>query len=134
MENTLIKKDQEEVQNILQELNIKESNIPEIQKKEIRYQSFGGRIRIAALVDSTAPKFIGKIITVGGWAKSVRSADGGNIAFVELNDGSSIKNFQVVVNKTIEGFENLMKEGIGSCFIFKGEVVKSPGDKQPVKY
>jgi hypothetical protein len=25
-----------------------------------------------------------------------------------------------------------MKEGIGSCFTFKGEVVKSPGDKQPV--
>ena len=84
------------------------------------------------MTDSSAMQFVGKIITVGGWARSVRSADGGNIAFIELNDGSSIKNFQIVVNKNVDGFENIMKEGIGTCFTLKGEVVKSPGDKQPV--
>lgn len=94
--------------------------------------SFGGRIRITNLVGTEATQFIGKIITVGGWARSVRLADGGNIAFVELNDGSSIKNFQVVVNKEVENFDALVKEGIGSCLQFKGDVVKSPGNKQPV--
>ena len=94
--------------------------------------SFGGRIRVAALVDASAQQFIGKIITVGGWARSVRLADGGNIAFVELNDGSSIKNFQIVVQKEMNGFDDLCKEGIGSCFLFKGDCVKSPGNKQPV--
>jgi len=84
------------------------------------------------LVDDSAPQFIGKIITVGGWARSVRLADGGNIAFVELNDGSSIKNFQIVVQKGINGFDDICKEGIGSCFVFKGDCVKSPGNKQPV--
>jgi hypothetical protein len=132
MEKTVITKEQEDVQILLKDLNIKETNMPEIPKKEIRYQSFGGRIRVAALVDESALQFIGKIITVGGWARSIRTADGGNIAFIELNDGSSIKNFQVVVNKNVNGFDNILKEGIGTCFTLRGEVVKSPGDKQPV--
>jgi hypothetical protein len=132
MEKTGITKEQEDVQILLKDLNIKETNMPEIPKKEIRYQSFGGRIRVAALVDESALQFIGKIITVGGWARSIRTADGGNIAFIELNDGSSIKNFQVVVNKNVNGFDNILKEGIGTCFTLRGEVVKSPGDKQPV--
>ena len=33
----------------------------------------------------------------------------------------------------MEGFEDIMKEGVGSCFTLKGEVVKSPGDKQPIE-
>ena len=132
MEKTEVPKEQEEIQTLLKDLNITETNMPEIPKKETRYQSFGGRIRVAALIEASASQFIGKIITVGGWARSVRSADGGNIAFIELNDGSSIKNFQIVVNKNVDGFENILKEGIGTCFTFKGEVVKSPGDKQPV--
>jgi hypothetical protein len=133
MEKTGSSTENIEIQTLFNDLNIKESNMPEIPKKEMRYQSFGGRIRVSALVDDSASQFIGKIITVGGWARSVRTADGGNIAFIELNDGSTIKNFQIVVNKNITGFEQILKEGIGTCFTFKGEVVKSPGDKQPVR-
>lgn len=50
-----------------------------------------------------------------------------------MNDGSTVKNFQVVVDKEVENFNELLKEGIGSCIQFRGEVVKSPGNKQPIE-
>jgi asparaginyl-tRNA synthetase len=94
--------------------------------------SFGGRIRIAALVQTGAEKWIDRVVTVGGWVKTLREGGGGSIAFIELNDGSTIKGLQIVVEKTHKDFESAIKEGIGSSMQIRGLVVKSPGTKQPV--
>jgi len=124
-------KEEQELQTLLQELNIAEKNLPDVPPKNVRVTSFGGRIRITALFENHE-KWIGKIITLGGWVKTLRLQGGGNIAFVELNDGSSNKGIQVVVDKGISNFEKVIKEGIGSCFQIKGTVVASLGKKQSV--
>jgi asparaginyl-tRNA synthetase len=128
--------DQKEVDSlkeVLKELNIEETNSPAAPKKPPRYTSFGGRVRIDNLTCEGAEKWIGKVINVGGWVKSLREGGGGNFCFVDLNDGSSIKSLQVIVNKDVPAYSDLVKEGIGSCIQFRGEIVKSPGNKQPIE-
>ena len=128
--------DQKEVDSlkeILKELNIEESNSPAAPKKPARYTSFGGRVRIDILTSEGAEKWIGKVINVGGWVKSLREGGGGGFCFIDLNDGSTIKNLQVIVMKEVPGYSDLIKEGIGSCIQFRGEIVKSPGNKQPIE-
>ena len=128
--------DQKEIDslnNILKELNIEETNSPKAPTKPVRYTSFGGRVRISVLTSSDAEKWIGKIINVGGWVKSLREGGGKSFCFIDLNDGSTVKNFQIIVDKDVENFNELLKEGIGSCIQFRGEVVKSPGNKQPIE-
>lgn len=125
--------EEQEMKKLLQELKIEENNIPQVPPKNIKVTSFGGRVRVAALLSGDSDKWIGKIVTIGGWVKTLRlQGKGGEISFVEINDGSTIKGVQVVVNKTISNFANVIKEGIGSCFQVRGLVVKSIGSKQPV--
>ena len=128
--------DQKEVDslnNILKELNIEETNSPSAPTKPVRYTSFGGRVRIDVLTSPDAEKWIGKVINVGGWVKSLREGGGKSFCFLDLNDGSTVKNFQIVVDKAVDNFNELLKEGIGSCIQFRGEIVKSPGNKQPIE-
>ena len=128
--------DQKEVdslKDILKELNIEETNSPAAPSKPQRFTSFGGRVRIDILTSEGAEKWIGKVINVGGWVKSLRQGGGGEFCFIDLNDGSTVKNLQVIVNKDVANFSNLIKEGIGSCIQFRGEIVKSPGNKQPIE-
>lgn len=125
-------KDSQELHKLITELNIHDKNMPDVPKKITRVTSFGGRIRIAGLLSPDAEKWIGKTVTIGGWAKTLRLADGGELCFIELNDGSTINNAQIVVNKNIENFQEILKEGIGTCFQIRGEVVVSPGSKQAV--
>jgi asparaginyl-tRNA synthetase len=128
--------DQKEVDSlkgILKELNIEETNSPPAPKKPQRYTSFGGRVRIDVLTSEGAEKWIGKIINIGGWIKSLREGGGGEFCFVDLNDGSTVKNLQIIINKDVPNYADLIKEGIGSCIQFRGEIVKSPGNKQPIE-
>ena len=127
------KKEVDSLNNILKELNIEESNSPSAPTKPLRYTSFGGRVRIDALTSPGAEKWIGKTINVGGWVKSLREGGGKSFCFLDLNDGSTVKNFQIVVDKEVENFNDLLKEGIGSCIQLRGEIVKSPGNKQPIE-
>ena len=128
--------DQKEIdslKDVLKELNIEETNSPAAPTKPKRYTSFGGRIRIDILTSSEAEKWIGKTVNVGGWVRALREGGGGGFCFVDLNDGSTIKNLQVIVNKDVPLYSDLIKEGIGSCLQFRGEIVKSPGNKQPTE-
>jgi len=54
--------------------------------------SYSSRIRIGKLHEEYEP-FLDKVITVCGWARTVRENKG--FTFVELYDGSSIKTLQV---------------------------------------
>ena len=128
--------DQKEVdslKDILKELSIEETNSPPAPKKPTRFTSFGGRVRIDILTSEGAEKWIGKIINVGGWVRSLREGGGGEFCFVDLNDGSTVKNLQIIVYKDVPRYSDLIKEGIGSCLQFRGEIVKSPGTKQPIE-
>jgi hypothetical protein len=131
----LVTSEEEKVlSDLMEEMKIVDSNMPIVPAKNIKVTSFGGRIRVSALLASDADKWIGKLVTVGGWVKTLRVQGGGDFAFVELNDGSTIKGIQVVVHKELSNFAHVIKEGIGSCLQIRGLIVKSQGNKQPVNF
>lgn len=66
-------------------------------------------------------------ITVCGWIKTFRSSK--NVSFIELNDGTSLNNLQLVLNNTND-INNLT---VGSSIMVKGRLVKSLSTKQEVE-
>ena len=65
---------------------------------------------------------IGKPVTVCGWVRTSR--DSKNMAFLELNDGTSLKHLQIVIDKSaITGISEYMK--LGTSVKVEGTVVKS---------
>ena len=77
-------------------------------------------------------EYVGKKITVCGWVRAVRKSK--NMCFVEINDGTSLKNLQLVVNydctKNQEVFNNL---NIGSSIAVNGIIVTSMNQNQTVE-
>lgn len=97
-------------------------------------KSFGGRVRLAALLESSDYDVVGKKIVVAGWTRTIRQAGAGSLLFVELNDGSSAKNLQVVVNSQITGFDKLSVGSISASVRFEGHIVKcKEGAKQAIE-
>lgn len=43
--------------------------------------------------------YIGKDVVVCGWVRTAR--DSKNVAFIEINDGTSLKHLQIVVDKAV---------------------------------
>ncbi len=87
-----------------------------------------GREKIAALLQS---KEIGRDVTVKGWVRTKRGNK--SIAFIALNDGSTINNMQLVVD--VANFdEDLLKlVTTGAAICAKGKLVESTGSGQPVE-
>eukprot|EP00242_Pyramimonas_sp_CCMP2087_P004279 CAMPEP_0198197262 /NCGR_PEP_ID=MMETSP1445-20131203/868_1 /TAXON_ID=36898 /ORGANISM="Pyramimonas sp., Strain CCMP2087" /LENGTH=592 /DNA_ID=CAMNT_0043866495 /DNA_START=28 /DNA_END=1806 /DNA_ORIENTATION=+ len=67
---------------------------------------------------------VGKTITVGGWVKTGRMADKNKLVFLELNDGSSPKNLQVLVSAEVYEIDSL--KATGTCVVVEGEIKESP--------
>ena len=47
----------------------------------------------------TDKTYIGQTVTVCGWVRTSR--DSKNVAFLELNDGTSLKHLQIVLDKEV---------------------------------
>ncbi|HOJ77939.1 MAG TPA: asparagine--tRNA ligase [Bacillota bacterium] len=73
--------------------------------------------------------YINKEITVSGWVRTVR--DSKTFGFIELNDGSFFKNLQIVFDDTLANFATVAKLGVGAAIVVTGDLVESPGAKQP---
>ncbi|MCF0138383.1 MAG: asparagine--tRNA ligase, partial [Oscillospiraceae bacterium] len=74
--------------------------------------------------------FGGREITVCGWARTIR--DMKNFGFIELNDGSCFKSLQIVLEREkLANYDELAHQNVGAAFIAKGELVLTPGAKQP---
>ena len=74
---------------------------------------------------------IGEEVLVKGWVRTKRT--GKNIVFIALNDGSTIKNIQIVVDTSIFD-EDLLKEiNTGASLAVKGTLVESMGQGQNVE-
>lgn len=74
---------------------------------------------------------IGAELTVNGWVRTRR--DVGRISFAELNDGSCLRNLQVVIEQGVVSGEDLSKITTGACVSVKGVLVESPAPGQPVE-
>jgi asparaginyl-tRNA synthetase len=89
----------------------------------------GKRLRIKALHEAQE-QFLGKEVTIKAWVRTVRTQKG--ICFVELNDGSSLKSLQVVVDQAAQphAFEVAAGLTTGSAVQVLGKVVASPAQGQ----
>ena len=80
------------------------------------------------VVDVLQCQDFGTIVNVKGWVRTHRSSKA--VDFIALNDGSTIKNVQIVVDPS-KFDENLLKQiTTGSCISVIGELVESQGAGQ----
>jgi len=66
-----------------------------------------------------------------GWVRTKRGNK--EIAFIALNDGSTIKNIQIVVDKNEKTEPVLAQIGTGACIAVNGKLVESVGSGQAVE-
>ncbi|MCL6613455.1 MAG: asparagine--tRNA ligase [Firmicutes bacterium] len=74
-------------------------------------------------------RYLNRPIQVSGWIRTVREAK--NLGFMELNDGSFLKNLQIVFDESLPNFAEAKKLGTGAAVTARGLLVESPGTKQP---
>src|SRR5256884_2172598 len=67
-------------------------------------------------------------ILVQGWIRTRR--DSKDFSFVELNDGSSLRNLQVIARDTLSNYPAVQKLTTGASIIVHGELVASQGKGQ----
>ncbi len=80
------------------------------------------------VVDALVCTDFGKDINVKGWVRSHRSSKA--VDFIALNDGSTIKNIQIVVDPTQFDEEMLKNITTGACISVVGTLVESQGAGQ----
>ena len=71
-----------------------------------------------------------KDVYVQGWVRTNR--DNGSVGFIALNDGSCFKNVQLVYDaKVVSDYDKLSHVNTGAALSVVGELVLTPGAKQP---
>ncbi len=74
--------------------------------------------------------FAGKSVTVCGWVRTIRVSK--SIAFLELNDGSSFKGLQVILEENkLANYKEITSQNVGAAVIIKGVIVETPEMRQP---
>lgn len=73
----------------------------------------------------------GQQVLAKGWVRTKRGNK--EIAFIALNDGSTIRNIQIVVDKNAETEPVLSKISTGACIAVRGNLVESVGSGQSVE-
>ena len=69
-------------------------------------------------------------VTVCGWVKTLRTSK--SLGFIELNDGTSFANLQVVFEDSkLANYEEIAKQNVGAALIVEGNVLLTPEAKQP---
>ena len=82
------------------------------------------------IIRKNPSQYDGKVITVGGWARSVR--DMKTFGFMDLNDGTSFKGLQVVLgSEKLANYAEVAKLNSGSSVLVKGTFKLTPEAKQP---
>ena len=87
------------------------------------------RTRISQIF-ADAQQFSDQEITVCGWARTTR--DMKNFGFIELNDGSTVKCLQIVMERDkLNNYDEIARQNVGTAFIVKGILTLTPEAKQP---
>jgi asparaginyl-tRNA synthetase len=88
------------------------------------------RTRIARALVSEE---VGARITVMGWIRTKRDSKGG-FSFLELNDGSCLNSLQVIADKKLPNYEDvILKLQTGCSIRAKGILTESPGKGQKME-
>ena len=67
-------------------------------------------------------------VLIRGWVRTRR--DSKDFSFMELNDGSCLKNIQIVVDGAAQGYDQIKTFTVGSSAEVEGALVESPGKGQ----
>jgi asparaginyl-tRNA synthetase len=71
----------------------------------------------------------GKDVRVNGWVRTRRDSKG--FSFLEINDGSTLANLQVIAPDTLPSYEQeIMKITTGSSITVEGNIKESLGKEQ----
>ncbi|GCL55876.1 asparaginyl-tRNA synthetase [Microcystis aeruginosa NIES-3806] len=71
-------------------------------------------------------------VTVQGWVRTKRELK--EFTFLEVNDGSSLANLQVILEPTLPDYENVLKIiSTGTAIAVSGNLVPSPGKGQNIE-
>src|SRR5207248_11117312 len=73
----------------------------------------------------------GEKVLAQGWVKTRR--DSKNVHFIQLNDGSSPVDLQVVLDAGVVAEDVVARITTGACLSVEGELVASPGKGQSVE-
>src|SRR5436309_13707678 len=76
-------------------------------------------------LQSTAPI---DAIQVQGWVRTRR--DSKDFSFIELNDGSSLRNLQIIARNTLPNYADVQRLATGASIIVSGALVASQGKGQ----
>lgn len=86
------------------------------------------RTKISLLLQETP---LDQEVLVKGWVRTKRGSK--NVAFIALNDGSTIHNLQIVADPDAIGEEILRKVTSGACIAVTGKVTASQGQGQKIE-
>ena len=76
---------------------------------------------------------LGQVVTIRGWIRTRRESRGG-FSFLEINDGSTVKNIQVIADRELSNYESVVVKLTTGCSVkVEGELVQSPGKGQAVE-
>ena len=67
-------------------------------------------------------------VLIKGWVRTRRSSR--QFSFLEINDGSCLKNMQVIMDAGLPNYSELLKLTTGSSVAITGRMVPSPGKGQ----
>jgi asparaginyl-tRNA synthetase len=87
------------------------------------------RTKIIKLLKSERPV---DDVLIKGWVRTKR--DSKDFSFIEVNDGSCLKNIQIIVDNTTDNYKDIIKISTGSAVAIHGklEASKGPGQKWEV--
>jgi asparaginyl-tRNA synthetase len=82
------------------------------------------------VAESREPDSVGRHVRLQGWVRTRRDSKGG-FSFIELNDGSSQGNVQIIAGSDLANYESEVKKlPTGACITVEGEVKASPAKGQ----
>lgn len=82
-------------------------------------------ISVKGALQSAAPQ---ESIVVQGWVRTRR--DSKTFSFLELNDGSSLRNLQVIANDSLTNYADVQRLTTGASIEVRGKLVRSQGKGQ----
>lgn len=79
-------------------------------------------------IHSCSIEYEGHTLSLNGWVRNRRASK--DFCFIEINDGSCLRNLQLVIDKSLPNYEDVQKITIGSSMGIEGVLVPSAGAKQ----
>jgi len=83
------------------------------------------RTKIVELFQSETPA---AEVLIKGWVRTRRNAK--HFSFIEINDGSCLKNIQVIADSALGNYDEVIKLTTGSAAAVKGKLIESQGAGQ----